>query len=200
MDNACFLRFCRLLAGRFTNQEQAAADPVNFAHIHVAFHPLEGSTFGPLWYYSEQAYDHDLWSPYRQGVHRLVRQDGLVRVENYGLKDPVAAAGATRDPGIRATLQPEQLKARPGCAMEFRADGGGGFIGCVEPGNRCMIPRHGQLTYLVSEVHMDEEHWISRDRGFDPQTHEQRWGSEHGHLRFCRREHYDQVIGTHWLQ
>ena len=199
MDDACFLRFCRLLAGRFTNQDQAAADPVNFAHIHVAFHPLEGGAFGPLWYYSEQAYDHDLWSPYRQGVHCLVRQEELIRVENYSLKDPVAVAGASRDAAIRATIQPEQLTPRLGCAMEFRANGTGGFTGCVEPGCRCLIPRDGQLTYLVSEVEMDEERWISRDRGFDPQTHAQRWGSEHGALRFRRTERYDQGIGPHWL-
>jgi len=200
MDDACFLRFCHLLAGRFTNRDQAVADPVHFAHIHVAFHPLEGASFGPLWYYSEQAYDHDLWSPYRQGVHRLVRQQGLVRVENYSLKDPVAAAGASGDAAIRATIQPDQLTPRPGCAMEFRANGAGGFTGCVEPGGRCLIPRDGRLTYLVSEVEMDEERWISRDRGFDPRTHARCWGSEHGALRFRRTGRYDQAIGPHWLQ
>ena len=129
MDDDCFLRFCRLLAGRFTNREQAAADPVRFAHIHVAFHPLEGASFGPGWYYSEQAYDHDLWSPYRQGVHRLVRRAELVRVENYSLEDPVAAAGASGDAAIRATIRPEQLTPRSGCAMEFRVNGTGGFTG-----------------------------------------------------------------------
>ncbi|WP_025782476.1 CpcT/CpeT family chromophore lyase, partial [Candidatus Synechococcus spongiarum] len=94
----------------------------------------------------------------------------------------------------------DQLTPRPGCAMEFRANGAGGFTGCVEPGCRCLIPRDGQLTYLVSEVEMDEERWISRDRGFDPRTHDQRWGSEHGALRFRRTGRYDQAVGPHWLQ
>ena len=70
----------------------------------------------------------------------------------------------------------------------------------MEPGCRCLIPRDGQLTYLVSEVEMDEERWTSRDRGFDPRTHQRRWGSEHGALRFRRIKHYDQTIGPHWLQ
>ena len=199
MDDACFLRFCRLLAGRFSNRDQAAADPVNFAHIHVGFHPLEAQGFGPGWYYSEQAYDYDLWSPYRQGVHRLVRERHLVRVENYGLGDPVAAAGASRDAGIRASITPDDIKPRHGCAMEFRAVADGTFSGQVEPGCRCLVPRDGALTYLVSEVELGEDHWISRDRGFDPETHQQRWGSEHGPLRFRRIDRYDEAIGDDWL-
>jgi CpeT protein len=37
---------------------------------------------------------------------------------------------------------------------------------------------------LVSEVELTETTWVSRDRGFDVNTHEQVWGSEYGPLQF----------------
>ena len=60
-------------------------------------------------------------------------------------------------------------------------------------------PRDGKLTYLVSEVDVDQENWISRDRGFDPNTDEQIWGSEHGLLRFKRIKFFSDEINEEWL-
>ena len=43
----------------------------------------------------------------------------------------------------------------------------GHYRGMVEPGKKCLVPRDGKLTYLVSEVEVNQTDWISRDRGFD---------------------------------
>lgn len=69
----------------------------------------------------------------------------------------------------------------------------------VEPGKKCMIPRDGQLTYLVSEVEVTQESWISRDRGYDPNTNKQIWGSEHGQLVFKKIEDIGEMITSDWM-
>ena len=62
-----------------------------------------------------------------------------------------------------------------------------------------MVPRDGQLTYLVSEVLVDELTWTSRDRGYDPITNTQVWGSEHGQLCFDRITSYSDQIEYDWF-
>jgi CpeT protein len=83
------------------------------------------------------------------------------------------------------------------CGMIFRRSSaktelgeGDRFLGQVEPGNRCIIPRDGHQTYLVSEVELTETTWVSRDRGFDLETHEHIWGSALGPLRFEKVQSY----------
>lgn len=176
------LHFARLLAGEFSNQQQAFDHPVEFAHIRVFFRPLPFDFFGAIGFYSEQVYDYDLWAPYRQGVHRLVAHDDGVYIENYGLKNPIRYAGSGRELSLLHSIPQEALERRCHCSMIFRWQSDR-YLGAVE-GQNCLIPRDGKLTYLVSEVELTETTWVSRDRGFDPQTHEQVWGSTHGLLRF----------------
>ena len=64
-----------LMAGDFSNKKQAFADSKNYAHIRIFFRPLPRDFFNGIGFYSEQVYDWDLWSPYRQGVHRLVERE-----------------------------------------------------------------------------------------------------------------------------
>ena len=61
-------------------------------------------------------------------------------------------------------------------------------------------PSDGRLTYLVSEIEFDEDHWVSRDRGFDPSTHTYLWGSENGPLHFSRSHRYGDHLDEAWLQ
>jgi CpeT protein len=56
------------------------------------------------------------------------------------------------------------------------------------------------MTYLVSEVDVDATTWVSRDRGFDPNTNEQCWGSEHGPLRFKRVSFLGDSLKEDWLR
>ncbi|NEQ96757.1 MAG: chorismate-binding protein [Cyanothece sp. SIO2G6] len=179
------LTLAHWMAGEFSNHQQAAARPSLFAHIHVYFRPLPFDFFSAIGFYSEQVYDYDLWSPYRQGVHRLVDRGGSVYIENYSLEDSIRFAGASRYAEILQTISHDVIKRRDHCSMVFQRDGEQ-YLGGVEPGNNCLIPRDGKLTYLVSEVVLTSTTWDSRDRGFDPDTHEYVWGSEHGHLCFVK--------------
>lgn len=171
------------MAGDFSNQKQAFANPTLYAHIHVYFRPLPDEFFSGIGFYSEQVYDYDLWKPYRQGVHRFVEQGDQIYIENYSLKDPILYAGAARELDILYSITPENIERRYHCSMIFKRDGER-FLGSVEPGNKCLINRNGCQTYLVSEVELTEHTWVSLDRGMDVNTNQQVWGSEAGALRF----------------
>lgn len=177
------------MAGDFSNQKQAFANSRLYAHIRIFWRPLPFEFFKGIGFYSEQVYDYDLWSPYRQGVHRLVPQGDQIYIENYSLKQPERYAGAGRDLNILKTITPDGIERRHHCSMVFWREGEI-FRGSVEPGNKCLINRNGCLTYLVSDVELTEHTWVSLDKGMDINTHEQVWGSTAGPLRFEKRESF----------
>lgn len=185
------------MAGDFSNFKQAQAHLTDFAHIRIFFRPLPYEFFetlgfpGGIGFYSEQVYDYDLWKPYRQGLHRVVAKDDHVYVENYGFQDGVPYAGSGHNLDILKTIPADCAIRRKGCSMVFRRDESGEkFIGSVEPGNHCRIPRKGKLTYLVSHVEVTQNTWMSLDQGMDVETHEHVWGSTEGVLKFSKRESF----------
>jgi CpeT protein len=176
------LTLAQWIAGDFSNQKQAFEDAKNYAHIHVFFRPLPWDFFTGIGFYSEQAYDYDLWRPYRQGVHRFIDRGGDIYIENYSLQDPMFYAGAGRELSILRTIKPEKIERRYNCSMIFQQEGNI-FRGRVE-GNSCLIEKYGKKTYLVSDVELTENTFVSLDRGLDVDTHEQIWGSTAGALKF----------------
>jgi CpeT protein len=188
------IQLARWMAGDFSNRQQAIDTPREFAHIHVLFRPLPGSFFGDaIGMYSEQVYDYDLWTPYRQGVHRFCLRDGEIFVENFGLIEPMLYAGSGRERSILETITPEAIQPRCGCGMVFRREADR-FVGQVEPGKKCIIPKEGQITYLVSEVEITHATWLSRDRGFAVDTDEQIWGSESGKFQFEKIQDFSDEV------
>ena len=177
------LLLAQWMAGDFSNHKQAAAEPQHYAHIRIFFRPLPFEFFNAIGFYSEQVYDYDLWSPYRQGVHKLVDRGGDTYIENYSLKDAMLYAGAAREPEILKTITHDCLERRCNCSMIFRREGEL-FRGQVEPGNQCFVERNGAKTYLISDVEIGENTWVSLDKGMDLDTHEKLWGSAFGMLRF----------------
>ncbi len=191
VKNTDLIALCQWMAGDFSNRQQSFAQPQQFAHIHIFFRPLPLDFFNAIGFYSEQVYDHDLWTPYRQGIHRVVagaaspsedRGDDIY-IENYSLIDPIRYAGAARELSILKTITINDIERRHNCSMVFHREGEM-FRGTVEPGNQCLIEKKGCMTYLISEVEITETTWFSLDRGMDIHTHEQVWGSTSGHLRF----------------
>lgn len=195
------LRFAKTLAGHYSNHLQARENPKDFAHINIFFRPLPWDILNAPGFYSEQSYDYDPWRPYRQGIHRLLPAEGDVYiVENFGFSNPMRLAGAGQRAELLNSLESKSISPRCGCAMHFVESEPGHYQGCVEPGKNCLVPRDGRMTYLVSEVDVNAEDWVSRDRGFDPETDEQRWGSEHGPLRFKRVAFLGDDLNADWLK
>ena len=193
------LKFAKTLVGHYSNFKQAQNNPKDFARINIYFLPLPFKIYGKPALYSEQSYDHDPWNPYRQGFHNLEQRGDLYIVENFSYQQLQRIAGAGQCPSLFSRLDPDQIEPRCGCAMHFRETMLGSYEGQVEPGKKCQVPRDGKLTYLVSEVELDSSTWNSRDRGYDLETDEQCWGSEHGLLRFERVNDLSLDLDEDWL-
>ncbi|AVQ71594.1 putative phycoerythrobilin lyase CpeT [Microcystis aeruginosa NIES-1211] len=187
-DSDLLLTLAHWIAGDFSNQQQAFEDAKNYAHIHVFFRPLPWDFFGGIGFYSEQVYDYDLWRPYRQGVHRFIDRGEDIYIENYSLQNPMFYAGAGRELSILRSIKPDKIDRRYHCSMIFQRQGNL-FRGQVE-GNSCFIEKYGKKTYLVSDVELTENTFVSFDRGLDVDNHEQVWGSTAGALKFVKIQNF----------
>ena len=179
------LTLARWMAADFSNQEQAFENPPFYAHIRVCMRPLPLEVLSGVSFLVEQAYDYTLNNPYRVRVLKLLNRNSHIEIENYTVKEEQKFYGASRDRNRLSTLKAEDLEKLPGCNMIVEWTGSS-FKGKVEPGKGCIVVRKGQTTYLDSEFEIDEEKFISLDRGRDPQTDEHIWGSVAGPFYFVR--------------
>jgi hypothetical protein len=191
-----FARLLRQLSAGFSNQQQAFDNPPLYAHILVKFRPLPQLEPGSL--LLDQSYAINPAAPYRLRVLRLEQSgDGLI-IHNQAIRDDQRFWGAIDDADKRAQITAADLSPLEGCAYVVR-ETSDGFIGEVEPGCRCMVERKGALSYLVSSFELGAAGMRTIDRGHDPQTHEQLWGSLAGPFEFERVADYSQELPAHWL-
>jgi hypothetical protein len=175
----------RWMAADFSNQEQAFENPPIFAHIRVCMRPLPQSFLDGTSFFVEQAYDYMLNDPYRLRVLKLINAGSHIEIENYTVKDEKPFYGASRNLERLQALKVDQLEKLPGCNMVVEWTGHS-FKGHVEPGKACIVVRKGQTTYLDSSFEIDQDKFISLDRGRDPETDEHIWGSVGGPFHFVR--------------
>ena len=175
----------RWMAADFSNQAQAFENPPIFAHIRVCMRPLPLELMSGVSFLVEQAYDYMINDPYRLRVLKLITNGDRIEIENYTVKQEEQFYGASRNPNRLQNLKADQLEKLPGCNMIVEWTGHS-FKGYVEPGKGCMVVRKGQNTYLDSTFEIDENKFISLDRGRDPETDEHIWGSVGGPFEFVR--------------
>lgn len=183
----------RWMAADFSNQEQAFENPPFYAHIRVCMRPLPLELLSGVSLYVEQAYDYSLNDPYRVRVLKLITSGDGIQIENYTLKQEEEFYGASRKPERLQALSADRLEKLPGCNMVVEWTGNS-FKGHVEPGKGCIVVRKGQSTYLDSSFEIDEQKFISLDRGRDPQTDEHIWGSLAGPFYFVRRASFADEV------
>ena len=61
------------------------------------------------------------------------------------------------------------------------------------------MERKGATSYLVSSFELNARGMRTIDRGHDPSTHEQLWGSLAGPFAFERTHDYSQELPAAWL-
>ncbi|MBD2433207.1 MULTISPECIES: chromophore lyase CpcT/CpeT [Fischerella] len=183
----------RLMAADFSNQEQAFENPPFYAHIRVCMRPLPLELLSGVSFFVEQAYDYMLNDPYRMRVLKLLTTDKHIIIENYTVKEEQRFYGASRNIELLKTLTADDLEKLPGCNMIVEWTGNG-FKGKVEPGKACIVFRKGYKTYLDSEFEINEEKFISLDRGRDPETDEHIWGSVAGPFHFVRWQNFADEV------
>ncbi|MBM5823401.1 MAG: chorismate-binding protein [Cyanobacteria bacterium K_Offshore_surface_m2_011] len=190
-------RLIQQLSAGFSNQAQAFDNPPLYAHILVKFRPLPQLAPGSL--LLEQTYAITPGTPYRIRVLRAEQRDGELIIHNQALRDEQRFWGAIEDEGRRQTIGHDDLLPLEGCTYLVR-EVGEGFSGEVEPGCRCLVERKGNLAYLVSSFEIDPRGMRTIDRGHDPATHEQLWGSLAGPFEFERTHDYSGDIPPAWLE
>ena len=185
----------RWMAADFSNQAQAFENPPFFAHIRVCMRPLSPELLSGISLYVEQAYDYMLNNPYRVRVLNLIAAGSHIEIENYTIKQSEQFYGASRQSDRLLALSSDRLEKLPGCNMIVEWTGHS-FKGEVEPGKGCIVVRKGKTTYLDSEFEIDQDKFISLDRGRDPQTDEHIWGSVGGPFHFVRRNSFADEVKT----
>jgi hypothetical protein len=189
-------RLLRQLSAGFSNQQQAFENPPLYAHILVKFRPLPQLVPGSL--LLEQSYAINPAAPYRIRVLQVEQQgDGLI-IHNQALHDEQRFWGAVDDAAKRAAIRADDLRPLEGCAYVVR-ETNDGFMGEVEPGCRCLVERKGATSYLVSSFELNARGMRTIDRGHDPSTHEQLWGSLAGPFEFERTDDYSLELPAAWL-
>lgn len=183
----------RWMAADFSNQQQAFDNPPLFAHIRVCIRPLPYELLDGVALYLEQAYDFMLKQPYRARVMKLFVVDDRIEMENFMVKDEETLYGAARDRDRLSALTRDRLEKSLGCNMHVKWTGHS-FKGRVEPGKACVVVRKGKTTYLDNEFEVSEEGMLSWDRGRDPETNEQLWGTLAGPFQFRRRVSFQDEV------
>lgn len=173
------------MIGHFTSAGQAAEDE---AYFDVTLHMVpiwpEHSTDAVRWLYVEQAITAAADRPYRQRVYRL-SDEGLALVSAvYELPgDAQQYAGAWRDVGLLASVGPDDLIEREGCAITLIEGVDGSYVGSTNEDD-CGSTLRG-ATYATSRVTIRDGVVESWDQGFDA-AGEQVWGAEKGPYVFRR--------------
>ena len=190
-------RLVQLLSAGFSNRTQAIENPPLYAHILVKFRPLPQLMPGSL--LSEQSYAVNPGTPFRIRVVRAERQDGGLIIRNQTLVNEHRFWGATDDQSKRDHIQEQDLRPLTGCTLRVKQIGDL-FIGEVEPGCRCLVERKGITAYLFSRFELDSTGMRTIDRGHDPTTHAQLWGSLAGPFQFERTHDHSDEIPSEWLE
>lgn len=189
------------MAGHFNNLQQALAEPVWFANIHVYQCPLPWSVLQGVGFYVEQLYDIYPEQPYRQRVIHLFDTPDGIRIQNYALTAPDSYRCAGRElllsnayaKGKLAGLTAAELELLPGCVTQVEWTGSC-YRGRSLPGKGCIVERKGRTTYLYSEFEIGADYFHSLDQGRDPETDQVIWGSLSGPFRFVKKQDFSQYL------
>jgi CpeT protein len=149
-------QFCKYFEGYFNNQNQAFANPREFALIELSHEQIGDNKFRV-----SQKYNIDP-EPYRKTIIEIVENEGNLVIKNY--KDD------------------DEMSYISGCDVifEYRDNKFYGKNVCKE----CFVKRGIKETYLMTESILSDGLYEVIDQGFDVETDEQIWGSFEGFFRF----------------
>jgi hypothetical protein len=179
-------KFLVYISGEWSNKKQAMEFPALWSHIQVCYRPLNFNLLNGHSFYVESAYDYSLDQPYKNGVLLVKEENNLLEVSNFKIIGPEDFWFGSYDPILLKNLTKEKLIELPiECNTEFRYDNERDlFVGKTKPGQKCIIPRKNNQTFLDSTFLLEKNKYSSLDIGRDSKTGEQIWGSTQGPFRF----------------
>jgi hypothetical protein len=164
------------MAGSFSSQEQAEAD-TNYLHIRLEMVPIWRHRSDGRWLYVEQAVAGREERPYRQRVYHLTEMPGGVRSEVREIPEPLRFAGAWKMLLPLASLTPDSLSIREGCAVILTRVAPDAFEGSTVD-QQCVSDLRG-ASYATSVVRITKDRLTSWDRGY-AEDGSQIWGATEG--------------------
>ncbi|KAA3607466.1 MAG: hypothetical protein DWQ06_00060 [Calditrichaeota bacterium] len=170
------------LEGSFNSEEQAKADS-DYFHITLEMKQIWQNLEDGKWFYVEQAVAIKRDKPYRQRIYHLTQNGKKITSEIYTLPNPLRFVGEWKKEKPLATLTPDSLTVREGCAMIMERKDSETFVGSTN-GKDCKSNLRG-ASYATSEATISEEKLVSWDRGFNTKD-EHIWGAEKGGYIFMK--------------
>ncbi len=150
--------FCEYFEGYFDNQNQAFANPHDFALISVNHKSIDQNKFRVTQQYVYES------KPYRETVIEIFEQGNDILIKNF---------------------KSDGLTYLTGCDTIFEFDGNQ-FHG-KNMCDKCFIHRNGKNTYLMTEIYLGKGYYKVIDSGFDIQTNQHVWGSFNGFFEFIKK-------------
>lgn len=154
-------KFISYFEGYFNNQRQAFHMPREFALIELTHTKVSEDKFRICQKY---IIDED---PYRKSIVEIIEHGDRIILKSYE--------------------DTEEQLYKEGCDVEFEYDEESDRFHGRNVCKECYVIKGEKETYLMTEAFLGDGYYTVVDRGHDPQTDEQLWGSYHGFFEFDRK-------------
>lgn len=181
------------LAGEFSNQPQAIAQPAWFVNLRLWIRPVPIFTDDSITLFAEQANVLNLDQPYRPRILRLrqsLRQSENIEVEFYMFEDLATARGAGQNKDLIAQITPDKIKFLPNCTLQVTTqeldDGTYCFSTTPMTNEPCSVTYQGTTFQVFLGFKATVDELLTYDKGIDPKTGQGTWGALMGAYAFSK--------------
>jgi hypothetical protein len=185
------------LAGEFTNQLQAIAQPAWFVNLRLWIRPVPIFTDDSITLFAEQANILKLDQPYRPRILRL-RERENIEVEFYMFEDLATARGAGQNQALIAQITPEKIKFLPNCTLKVATQelGNGTYCFATTPvtDEPCSVTYQGSTFQVFLGFKATANELLTYDKGIDPATGKGTWGALMGAYAFTKLQDFAQEL------
>lgn len=187
------------LAGEFSNQPQAIAQPAWFVNLRLWIRPVPVFTDDSITLFAEQANILKLEQPYRPRILRLrERENENIEVEFYMFEDLATARGAGQNKDLIAQITPDKIKFLPNCTLKVATQelGDGKYCFATTPvtDEPCSVTYQGSTFQVFLGFKATANELLTYDKGIDPATGKGTWGALMGAYAFTKLQDFAQEL------
>ena len=181
------------LAGEFTNQQQAQAQPAWYVNLRLWIRPVPIFTEDSITLFAEQANILKLDQPYRPRILRL-RQKETIEVEFYMFKDLATAQGAGMNSSLIEQITSDKIEFLPNCTLKVATtelvDGQYCFETTPKTETPCSVTYQGTTFQVFLGFQATADELQTYDKGIDPATGKGTWGALMGAYCFSKLQDF----------
>ena len=187
------------LAGEFSNQPQAIAQPAWFVNLRLWIRPVPVFTDDSITLFAEQANILKLEQPYRPRILRLrERENENIEVEFYMFEDLATARGAGQNKDLIAQITPDKIKFLPNCTLKVATQelGDGKYCFATTPvtDEPCSVTYQGSTFQVFLGFKATANELLTYDKGIDPATGKGTWGALMGAYALTKLQDFAQEL------